>query len=222
MAVQPAGSTPIRRAVVAWVVMGLVFTSFTTAPAAADERIVTRAEAFVEQDGGRAFDDAFEIHELDSPVVDPGNVATAHARRCVGCRAVALSFQIVLLQQPAEVVRPENLAVSLNEECTSCDAASGAYQFVVGRGEPIRLTPTGYRKLALIRGEVARLEVSRLSGPAIVAKADKLADEVRAILKTEVQPVDDWFAVVIDDRRLRSFNGDTPQQSSTTTMTEAA
>lgn len=56
----------------------------------------------------------------------------------------------MLLQQPAEVVEPENLAVSLNEECSGCDVAAGANQFVVGRGEPIRLNPTGQKQLARV------------------------------------------------------------------------
>lgn len=195
--------------------------SVLTPPAYADERIVTEAEAFVDQDGDRDFDYAFEVHDLDSPVVDPGNVATAHALGCVQCQAVALSFQVVLVQGVAEVVEPENLAVSLNEECTRCDAAAGAYQFVVGRGEPIRLTPTGRRQLAVVRGEVARLQASKLRGPAIVAEADKLADRVRAILEDHVEPVGDPSQVVIDERRFRSVDNAPSQQSSTTVFSAA-
>lgn len=220
---EQAVSQPVfaRTAAVVVAVMSMVFSLVAAAPAAAEERIVTSAEAFVEGDGDRQFDHAFEIHELDDPVVDPGNVASAHARRCTGCQAVALSFQIVLLQQPAKVVEPENLAVSLNEECSGCDVAAGAYQFVVGRGEPIRLTPTGYRELALVRGEVARLRASGLSGPATVAEADKLADQVRAILAEEVEPVGRWTQVVIDDRRFRSLGNGQPEQSSATVFAAA-
>jgi hypothetical protein len=83
------------------------------------------------------------------------------------------------------VVEPENLALSLNEECSGCDASAGAYQFV-GRGEPIRLTPTGHKQLARVQGEVVGLRASRRSGPEIVAKADKLADKVRVIREDEV------------------------------------
>ncbi len=159
------------------------------------------------------------MHDLHSAVVDPGNVATAHARRCTGFQAVALSFQMVLVQQPAEVVTPENVAVSLNEECIGCDAAAGAYQFVVGRGEPIRLTPSGHEQLARVRGEVARLQGARLSGPDTVARADQLADQVRSILTEEVQPVDEWVQVVIEDRRSRHTGGGPPQESTTTVAT---
>lgn len=205
-----------RTVLIVVAVLSVVFGPLAAEAAAAEERIVTEAEAFVDSDGDRDFDHAFEIHHLDSPVVDPANYAVAHARGCTGCQAVALSFQIVLLQQQAHTVKPENLAVSLNEECTGCDAAAGAYQFVVGRGESIRLTPTGYRQLARVRGKVARLQASGLSGPAMVARADRLADEVRAILAKQVKPIDQWTQVVIDEHRFRSVGDGPPDESSTT------
>ena len=210
-----------RTALIVLAVLSVVFGPLATEAAAAEGQIVTQAEAFVDGDGDREFDHAFEIHDLDSPVVDSANVAVAHARGCTGCQAVALSFQIVLLQQPVHTIEPENLAVSLNEECTGCDAAAGAYQFVVGRGEPIRLTPSGYRELAQVRAEVARLQALRLSGPATVARADSLADEVRAILAKQVKPVDEWTQIVIDEHRFRSV-GDGPPDESSTTVTAAA
>lgn len=213
-------STRGRTLAVALALVGALVASLAGV-AGADERIVTRAEAFVEVDGRRDFDQTFEIHDLNSGIVDAGNVATAHARRCTGCQAVALSFQVVLVQQPAEVVVPENLAVSLNEECTGCDAAAGAYQFVVGRGEPIRLTPSGHEQLARVRGEVARLQGAMLSGPETLARAGQLADKVRAILVEEVHPVDEWVEILIEDRRSRQTH-DGPTQESITTVATAA
>lgn len=222
MTEEAVGVRSVRRtAMIVLAILSVVFGPLATEVAAAEERIVTEAEAFVDNDGDREFDHAFEIHDLYSAVVDPANYALAHARGCTGCQAVALSFQIVLLQQPAHTIRPENLAVSWNEECTGCDAAAGAYQFVVGRGEPIRLTPTGYRQLARVRGKVASLQASGLSGPAMVARADTLADEVRAILAKQVKPIDEWTQVVIDEHRFRSV-GDGPPDESSTTVTAAA
>lgn len=54
-----------------------------------------------------------------------------------------------------------------------------------------------------------------------MAKADKLANKVRAILEDEVEPVGSWTQVVIDDRRFRSLGDGLPQQSSTTVFTDA-
>jgi hypothetical protein len=153
------------------------------------ERLVTSAEAVVTVDKARVFDDAFRVADFEEDVLDAGNYAFAHAKGCEGCQAVALSYQIVLVQEPPEVVTPENLAVSLNEACDSCVAAAGAYQFVVG-GEPVRLTWTGWWKLGSIRYRVAQLEDSGLTGPEMVAQADALADEIRAVLKTELRRVD--------------------------------
>ena len=201
-------------------ILSVLFGPLAAGTAGADDQIITRAEAFVDIDGARDMDTVFEVHDLDSPVVDAGNLAFAHALRCTDCQAVALSFQIVLLQQPVTTLVPENLAVSLNEECTGCDAAAGAYQFIVGRGEPVRLTPTGYQQLGQIRGEVHRLQGSRLSGPETVAAADSLADRIRAILAAEVQPVADGYPPHIEDHRYRAV-GNSPVEESSTVVAAA-
>jgi len=158
--------------------------------ARADEgRTVTSAEAEVFKDNEQVFDDAFRIVESDSEVLD-GNYAFAHAKGCESCQAVAISFQIVLVQEPPDVLKPENLAVAYNEECTSCVAAAGAYQFVVG-GRPVRLTDSGRQQLKSIRKDVDALESSGQSGTAMVESANVLAGKVREVLRTELRPSDD-------------------------------
>jgi hypothetical protein len=152
-------------------------------------RLVTSAEAVVTRDGRMQFDSAFRIADLDEDVVDPGNYAFAHAKGCEGCQAVALSYQIVLVQRPPDVVTPENISVALNEECASCVAASGAYQFVVG-GEPVELTWDGRKQLKDIAGRVEALRRSGLPGPDMVDQADLLADEIDGVLKTQLRSVD--------------------------------
>jgi len=155
-----------------------------------DGRLVTSAEAVVTRDGRLAFDSAFRIADFEENVLDAGNYAFANAKGCEDCQAVALSYQIVLVQQPPTVVTPENVAVSLNENCQSCDSAASAYQFVVG-GAPIQLTWDGRKQLKDIEGRVAALRKSGLTGPEVVAKADALADEISTVLKTQLRAVDE-------------------------------
>jgi hypothetical protein len=172
-------------------------------------RLVTSAEAVVTRDGRLSFDTAFRIADFEEEVVDAGNYAFAHAQGCEGCQAVALSYQIVLVQQPPEVVVPENIAVALNEECDSCDAAASAYQFVVG-GEPIRLTWDGRKQLKDISGRVDALRRSGLTGPEMVARADALADEIKVVLKTELRSVDgdDNHEGRVEERRVKNVHSE--------------
>lgn len=189
-------------------------------------QVITHAIAVVEVDDGREFDHAFEIYEFGGDVVDHGNLAFAHANGCQGCQAVALSFQIVLAQaSPSEVV-PENLALAVNQECDTCDAAAGAYQFVVAK--PVRLTGAGRAQLQVIRREVRALESSGLTGPEMVMEADALADEVRAVLKAELRPIEDdddddeSDDGELEDRRSRRLGEDQPEQRSSTKVPLAA
>ncbi len=189
MTIQP--SSLRRRAFASFAAAAVLFTGPVAGAARADDKqAVTSATAEVTRDNQYRFDDAFRIVESEGDVVDAANYAYAHAKGCEGCTAVALSFQIVLVQEPPETVTPENAAVALNELCDSCDAAAGAYQFVVG-GQPVRLTGSGRQQLDDVRKQVDALRTSGLSGPAMVAQADALADQVRSILKTELRSTDE-------------------------------
>jgi hypothetical protein len=170
-------------------------TVLVTGPATAtiaradDEQIITSAQAEVTADSQYQFDDAFKVIEFEDPVVNPGNLAYAHAVGCTGCQAAAFSFQIVLVrQQPTQLI-PENAAVALNENCDTCDAAADAYQFVVG-GHPVELTGYGHQQLKRISNQVDALRYSGLTGPEMSAKADALADQVQSVLQTELRSTD--------------------------------
>lgn len=138
-------------------------------------------------------DDASRLHlaigarENRSRVVNERNTASAYAK-CVGCRGVAIAFQLVVVQgQPKRVV-PENLAVAVNDECTRCSTLAIAYQFVVGRGEPVELTRTGRTRLAEIHAGLNELEddYRELTDDEIEARADAYAMQVREVLDTEL------------------------------------
>lgn len=206
--------SPFRRSLATVAVATMVVTgpaAATVARADDGDQLITSAQAEVSVDGRQVFDDAFRVIEFDDPVVNPGNLAYAHAVGCEGCQAVALSFQIVLVQEPPEQVVPENVALSLNENCNTCVAAAGAYQFVVG-GHPVRLTGSGRQQLHRISDQVDALRWSGVTGPEMVAQADALADQVQSVLKAELRSTDENGEgdgkARVDERRVRDNGRD--------------
>jgi putative peptide zinc metalloprotease protein len=116
------------------------------------------AQATIEQDGGRAFDFAWDISSQRGGVIDHANKANA-AARCMGCEATAIAFPIVIASD-AERVAPSNQAVALNLECTQCEVVAEARQFVRVVDEPVRLSGRGRSELADVRDDLADLEAS--------------------------------------------------------------
>ena len=115
------------------------------------------AQATIEQDGGRAFDFAWNISTQRGGVVDQANKAHA-AGRCTGCEATAIAFQIVLVSGAPSTVAPTNEAVALNLECTRCEVVAEARQFVRVVDAPVRITRAGRRELTDVRQTLRELE----------------------------------------------------------------
>lgn len=134
---------------------------------------------------------AFGLRENGSDVVDESNTATAYGN-CDDCRAIAIAFQVVIVQGKPSTVRPLNLALAVNEGCSGCSALAIAHQFVVGKGEPARITDKGRQQLAAVAAELLRLERSytRYTNAEIESRANASAVKVRAILKAELVAID--------------------------------
>jgi hypothetical protein len=114
------------------------------------------ALATIEQDGGRAFDFAWDFAKQRGGVVDHANKAHA-AARCTDCEATAIAFQIVIASN-ASSVAPTNEAVALNLECSRCEVVAEARQFVRVVDAPVRLTGAGRRELLDVRRTLRALE----------------------------------------------------------------
>ncbi|MEA2192952.1 MAG: putative peptide zinc metalloprotease protein [Solirubrobacteraceae bacterium] len=141
--------------------------------------------------GASDFDMAFGMRENDTDVVDEQNTATAYAN-CDDCRAVAIAFQIVIVQSRPSTITPLNLALAVNEGCSGCKALAIADQFVVGKGEPARLTSRGRSQLLAVADSLLAIEKSyrKLTNAEIEARTASAADKVRAILDAELKPID--------------------------------
>lgn len=139
--------------------------------------------------GDSVIDLAFSVRETASDVIDETNTAVAYAN-CEACRAVAIAFQIVIVQGSPGTVAPQNVAVAVNDQCPDCSTLAVAYQFVVGRGEPVEFMKRGLIRLAKIRLALAKLErqYSKLTNEQIRARADGFAEEIRDILANDLVP----------------------------------
>jgi len=72
---------------------------------------------------------------------------------CIGCRTVAVAFQVVAAAGEVRTAVPRNLAVAVNEDCESCRTTAVAVQLAVTLDE---LPPAPVR--AQVRRIVARVE----------------------------------------------------------------
>ena len=102
---------------------------------------------------------------------------------------------------------PHNVAIAVNDECSGCSVLALAYQFVIGRGEPVRLTRRGREQLLDVGDDLLRLDrtYEDYTDAEIQARTDADAAKVRSILDAELRPLHDGHKVpgVADDREVR-------------------
>ena len=142
------------------------------------------AQATIEQDGGRAFDFAWDVSSQRGGVVDQANKAHA-AARCTDCEATAIAFQIVIASK-ANTVAPTNEAVALNLECTRCEVVAEARQFVRVVDAPVRLTGAGRAELKEVRRELRALEALDPPIDQLHQAVEAQEARVKEILNTEL------------------------------------
>ncbi len=148
------------------------------------------------------FDMAFGLRENASDTIDESNDATAYAT-CDDCRAIAIAFQVVIVQSRPSTVVPTNVALAVNDGCSRCSSLAVAHQFVVGRGEPARITKRGRKELLGVAEDLLRVErdYKRYTNAQIESRADRAAAEVREILDDELVAVDGTGKPDVDDDR---------------------
>ena len=146
---------------------------------------VNLAQATIEQDGGRAFDFAWDISTQRGGVVDQANKAHA-AARCTGCEATAIAFQVVLVSGAPSKVAPTNEAVALNLECTECEVVAEARQFVRVVDAPVRITGAGRRELGDVRRTLRDLEAQDPPIDQLHQAVESQEARVRRVLNTEL------------------------------------
>jgi putative peptide zinc metalloprotease protein len=143
------------------------------------------ATATIEQDGGRAFEFAWDVSRQRGGVVDHHNAAHA-AARCIRCSATAIAFQIVIVSGAPSTVGPINEAVALNHQCTECVVVAEARQFVRVVDGPVRLTGAGRAQLAEVRRTLAGLDTADMPLDKLHQAVERSEATVRTVLADEL------------------------------------
>jgi putative peptide zinc metalloprotease protein len=140
------------------------------------------------KDGTTVFKVAFAIRQVMSDVVDQTNGAVAYAS-CTDCAAVAIAFEIVLVESNPDVVTPTNIAIAFNENCSTCVAVAEAYQFVLGTGGIVHFDSEGNRILSEIRRELHSLRKEDLTIEQLQSRLDDMAARIADVLANHLVPV---------------------------------
>jgi putative peptide zinc metalloprotease protein len=140
------------------------------------------------KDGTTVFKVAFAIRHVMSDVVDETNAAVAY-NSCNDCAAVAIAFEIVLVEGNPSVVTPQNISIAFNESCTNCVAVAEAYQFVLGGDTgPVHFDDEGNRILAAIRRELHSLRKEDLTLDELQARLDSMSAQIADVLANHLVP----------------------------------
>ena len=140
------------------------------------------------KDGTTVFKVAFAIRKVMGDVVDQTNGAVAYAS-CSDCAAVAVAFEIVLVEGDPSTVTPTNVAIAINENCDTCVAVAEAYQFVLGTGGLVHFDSEGNKTLSEIRRELRSLRKEDLTLDQLQAKLDDIAARIRDVLANHLVAV---------------------------------
>jgi putative peptide zinc metalloprotease protein len=134
------------------------------------------------KDGTTVFKVAFAIRHVMQNVVDDANGAIAYAS-CTDCAAVAIAFEIVLVEGNPDVVMPTDVAIAINENCELCVAVAQAYQFVLGTGGgPAHFDAEGNRILSEIRRELHSMRKQDMTLEQLQARLDDIAARIGDVL----------------------------------------
>src|SRR3954465_602628 len=140
------------------------------------------------KDGTTVFKVAFAIRHVMGDVVDQTNGAVAYDS-CTDCAAVAIAFEIVLVEGDPSTVTPTNVAIAFNENCDTCVAVAEAYQFVLGTGGLVHFDPEGNKILADIRKELHSLKKQELTLDELQAQLDSISARIADVLANHLVPV---------------------------------
>jgi hypothetical protein len=148
--------------------------------------VVTTAEATVHRDGRTRTDSDFDVRRVAFGLTAATNTAVAYAR-CRHCRALAVSFQVVLARRVSADVAVHNRALAVTDRCTRCEAVARAYQWVVVTGPDRRLSPHGQRELAQVGRQLRALVRSRPRAAVLDSTVAALAERVGLVLTQEIR-----------------------------------
>ncbi len=170
------------------------------------------------KDGTTVFKVAFAIRHVMGDVVDETNGAVAYAS-CTDCAAVAIAFEIVLVEGNPSTVTPTNVAIAINENCDTCVAVAEAYQFVLGTGGLVHFDKDGNKILTDIRKELHSLKKEDLTIDQLQAELDSIAARIADVLANHLVPVPGKKTGQQETTTATTETTTTPTPTTTTTPT---
>jgi putative peptide zinc metalloprotease protein len=168
------------------------------------------------KDGTTVVKVAFAIRHVMGDVVDQTNGAVAYAS-CTECAAVAIAFEIVLVEGNPSTVTPTNVAISINENCDTCVAVAEAYQFVLGTGGLAHFDAEGNKILSEIRRELHSLRKEDLTIEQLQARLDSIAARIADVLSNHLVPVGNAKRPETETTTTTATTTTTPEEPPTTT-----
>jgi putative peptide zinc metalloprotease protein len=208
----------MRRRLVTLLLAALFALGLTTGAPTAAYAGDNAAIAVNTKDGTTVFKVAFAIRHVMGDVVDDTNGAVAYAS-CTDCAAVAIAFEIVLVEGNPSTVTPTNVAIAFNENCDTCVAVAEAYQFVLGTGGLVHFDSEGNKILADIRKELHSLKKEDLTIEQLQAELDSISARIADVLANHLVPVPGKKA---GQQETSPTSTTTPATTSTTTPTTTA
>ncbi len=145
-----------------------------------DQRVVEVTTGGSHSSAGLAY------HQTRAKDVTATNAAIAYTS-CDDCRAVALSFQVVIADGGPTSLDVGNLALALNENCTGCESVAVAYQVVLASDRRLVLSSSGKGELSDLRRDLRRLARSGQPVSQIQATAEAMMAQVTDVLSRELQ-----------------------------------
>jgi hypothetical protein len=145
-----------------------------------DQRIV---ELTTSASRGKA---GLALHQTRAKSVTATNAAVAYTA-CDDCRAVALSFQVVIADGAPTDLDVGNLAVAMNENCTGCESVAVAFQLVLASDRKLVLSSDGRHELNDLRRQLKTLARSDLPVAEIQSTAESMMSDVANVLATQLR-----------------------------------
>jgi putative peptide zinc metalloprotease protein len=167
-------------------VVALVPLPASASTTAGQRTVASRAVATVRHDGRTRTDTDFDLRRAGPGLTAASNTAVAYAR-CRDCRALAVSFQIVLVRRLPTDLAATNRAIAVTDRCTRCEAVSRAYQWIVVTGPDRRLSWAGQRQLQRLGWRLRSVVQSRPAAAELDRRVAALAAQVRLVLAREVR-----------------------------------
>ena len=145
-----------------------------------DQRIV---ELTTQGSQGKA---GLAVHQTRAESVTATNAAVAYTA-CDDCRAVALSFQVVIADGAPKNLDVGNLALAMNENCTGCESVAVAFQLVLASDRRLVLSNDGRRELSDLRQQLRTLARSDLPVAEIQSTAESMMTDVADVLAAQLR-----------------------------------